>query len=186
MLLCVDTSQHPLRSVICVRPPAGANVTGGNLNPAVSFSQLVTCRVRRCLRSSIAPDITTSLLQMSVPKFAAYVIAQIGGAVVAAFLVQAVKPVGLDPLASSSLSCVSCHRSCCWLQRGWRTHGTKRRTDLPAHRRVASLHHRSTQIMAVPSFRTKRTRTRLIDLRSRSHHAAHGPGCLRTVGFCYA
>ena len=104
MLLCVDTSQHPLRSVICVRPPAGANVTGGNLNPAVSFSQLVTCRVRRCLRSSIAPDITTSLLQMSVPKFAAYVIAQIGGAVVAAFLVQAVKPVGLDPLASSSLS----------------------------------------------------------------------------------
>jgi len=63
--------------MFCTADLSGANVTGGNLNPAVSFSQLVTCR-------------------MSVPKFAAYVIAQIGGAVVAAFLVQAVKPVGVD------------------------------------------------------------------------------------------
>jgi len=54
-----------------------ADISGGNLNPAVSFSQLVTCR-------------------MSVPKFAAYAVAQLAGAIVASFVVSAVKPIGVE------------------------------------------------------------------------------------------
>ena len=62
---------------IAIMVAATAQISGAHLNPAVTFSMVLTCKI-------------------SVTKGAMYIVAQILGAVFAAFLMQAIIPDGLE------------------------------------------------------------------------------------------